>query len=91
MSDTRAFLGRRVNVDSELVIAYADKTGQDPLHVAKVFGARLATERDTCKLSWVTRLLGWKCSACGRITRGNEDAPFNFCPNCGAASVGGRT
>lgn len=86
--DVRAFLGRRVAVDSELILAYADKRGCDVLEVAELFHARLTQDKGNCKMEWVPKVLGWKCSNCGRITRGHRDARMNYCPNCGAANEG---
>lgn len=85
--DARAFLGKRVIVDTELVLAYAELTKQDPMDAARKFGARLTKDNGTCKMTYKTRTLGWQCSACGRITRGYEDARMNFCPNCGAQNM----
>ena len=87
MSNERAFRGRRVTVDGELILAYAEKSGHEPLEVGRMFGARLAVERDTCKMSWKTKTLGWECSACGRVTRGHKDAKYKYCPQCGAVCV----
>lgn len=87
MDNAYAFLGKRVTVDGELLLAYAEKSGHDPIEVGRMFGARLAVERNVCKMSWRAKTLGWHCSACGHITRGYQDKPFRYCPNCGAASV----
>ena len=87
MDNARAFLGKRVTVDSELLLAYAEKSGRDPIEVGRMFGARLTLERNTCHMSWKSKTLGWKCSACGHVTRGYQDARYKFCPNCGAACI----
>jgi len=85
-TDNRAFVGKRVTVDSEMVLAYADLRGVSPLEAGRMFGAKLVIDRPDCSLKWLSRRLGWECSACGHITRGHQDAPFNFCPFCGAVN-----
>lgn len=87
MDNARAFLGKRVVVDSELILAYAEKSGNDPLRVGHMFGARLVRERDTCHMEYVTRLFGYKCSACGGVTRSSGGEKFLFCPRCGAEVI----
>lgn len=84
VSDARAFLGKRVTVDTELLLAYADVKGVDPFEVARWYNAKLTLDRTTCKMTWVSRQLSWQCSACGRMTRGFDKARPNFCPVCGA-------
>lgn len=88
MDNARAFLGKRVTVDGELLLAYAEKSGQDPLQVGRTFGARLVTEKPICTLTWATKTMGYKCSACGRVTRSAQGGRLNFCPQCGAANIG---
>lgn len=88
MDNARAFLGKRVTVDGELLLTYAEKSGHDPLEVGRMFGAKLAIERPTCTLEWTTRTMGWKCSACGKVTRSAQGGRINFCPQCGAANIG---
>ena len=89
MRDARAFLGKRITVDGELLLAYAEKSGHEPLEVGRMFGARIAVERTTCTITWATKVMGWKCSACGRITRSAQGGHLNFCPQCGAANIEG--
>lgn len=88
MDNARAFLDKRVTVDGELILAYAEKSGHDPLEVGRMFGAKLVIERPTCELEWATRTMGWKCSACGKVTRSARGGRLNFCPMCGAANIG---
>lgn len=88
MTYTSALLGKRVIVDAELLVDYAQKRGCDPLEVAEIFNARLTQDKGSCKMEWVPKVLGWKCSVCGRITRGHADARMNFCPRCGAENEG---
>ena len=88
MNDARAFLGKRVTVDGELLLAYAELSGHDPLHVGRIYGAKLVIEKPTCTLEWHTKVMGYKCSACGKITRSAQGGHLNFCPQCGAANIG---
>ena len=88
MDNARAFLGKRVTVDGELILAYADKSGHDPLEVGRMFGAKLVIERPTCTLEWHTKVMGYKCSACGKITRSAQGGHLGFCPQCGATNIG---
>ena len=87
MDNARAFLGKRVTVDGELILAYADKSGYDPLEVGRMFGAKLVIERPTCKMGWIPRLMAFKCSACGKVTRSAQGVHMSFCPHCGAANI----
>ena len=85
--EDRAFLDKRVTVDGEMLVAYASLRGCTPLEAGRMFGARLAVERDTCKLKWRQKTLGWQCSACGRVTRTLDGSAFTYCPQCGAVVV----
>lgn len=86
--DMRAFLGRRAIVGTELILAYADVTHQDPLVVARNYNARLVNDKGGCRMEWVPRAFGWQCSSCGRITRGFEKHRPNFCQECGEMNEG---
>lgn len=88
MDNARVFMGKRVTVDGELLLAYADLSGHDPLEVGRIYGAKLVMERPTCTLEWTAKAMGWKCSACGRVTRSAQGGHLNFCPQCGAANIG---
>ena len=88
MNDARAFLGKRVTVDGELLLAHADLSGHTPLEVGRIYGAKLVIEKPTCKLEWRAKTMGYRCSACGRVTRSAQGGRLNFCPQCGVANVG---
>lgn len=87
-SEARAFLGKRVTVDGELLIAHAELTGKTPIQVGKAFGARIAMERDTCHMEWHDKVLGYKCTACGKVMRLPSQHEPSYCPFCGAANIG---
>lgn len=88
LPNERAFLGKRVTVDGELLLAHAELSGHTPLEVGRIYGAKLVIERPTCTLEWRTKVMGYRCSACGKITRSAQGGHLNFCPQCGAANTG---
>ena len=88
MDNARAFVGKRVTVDGELLLAYAELSGHDSLHVGRIYGAKLVIEKPTCTLEWTTKAMGYQCSACDRVTRSAQGGRLNFCPQCGAVNVG---
>ena len=87
MNDARAFVGKRVTVDGELLLAHAELSGHTPIEVGHIYGAKLVPERPTCVITWATKVMGWKCSACGKITRSAQGGHLNFCPQCGAVNT----
>lgn len=87
MSDERAFVGKRVTVDGELLLAHAELSGHTPLEVGRIYGAKLVIEKPTCKLEWRMKTMRYQCSACGKITRSAQGGHLNFCPQCGAANM----
>lgn len=87
-NDLRAFLKRRVIANSELVLAYAELSGQDPLQVIRTFAVKPTLERGTCEMKYVTRMFGYQCSACKKITRSAGGERFDYCPRCGASNIG---
>lgn len=87
MDNARALLGKRVTVDSELLIAYADKAGYDPLEVGRMFGAKLVIDKPDCHIQWKPKVMGYECSSCGRIMRASIGQTLYFCPFCGRANV----
>lgn len=87
MENARAFLGKRVTVDSELLLAYAEKSGRDPLEVGSMFGAKLVIDRPDCHIRWNPKVMGYECSSCGRIMRASIGQTLFFCPFCGKANV----
>jgi len=88
MTDARAFVGKRVTVDGELLLAHAELSGHTPLEVGHIYGAKLVIEKPTCKLEWRMKTMGYQCSACGKVTRSSQGGHLNFCPQCGAANIG---
>ena len=88
MTDARAFVGKRVTVDGELLLAYAELSGHTPLEVGRIYGAKFVIEKPTCKLEWRMKTMGYQCSACGKVTRSSQGGHLNFCPQCGAANIG---
>lgn len=87
MSNTYAFIGKRATVDTELILAYAEKTGRDPLEVGRMFGAKLVVDRPDCHIKWNPKMMGYECSSCGRIMRASIGQTILFCPFCGKSNV----
>lgn len=76
--------GMRVVADADLVYAYAEASGYAVSGIVNAFGVRRYEEPKTCTMEYHTKVFGYRCSACGRVTRSSGGERFNFCPQCGA-------
>lgn len=55
-----------------------------PFIVASKYHAEACRSAAKCDIEWVPKVFGYRCSACGRITRATQGSVMNYCPVCGA-------